>query len=151
MGKKSSDLSGYANAKKPWCPDCRAHRKFSVKNGKQTCLNCSRTAVFTPIFKQVAYIFHGSCAVFCLLLTGVLNGLFIFPALFFGWSSYKANARLQEWTEWAEEDAALRVKKKLRENQREKNEDARRAKDQQPASPPPVPPPLPPDADDDDD
>ena len=151
MGKKSSDLSGYANPKKPWCQSCQAHRKVSVKSRKATCLNCHKTDVFTPAYKKVAYVFHGSAAVFCLLLAGTWTGLLILPTFFFGWSAYKANAQHQKWAEWAEEDAARRVKKKLRENENEKNEENERAKDHQPASPPPVPPPLPPEADYDDD
>ena len=144
------DLSGYANPKKPWCPGCEAHTKVAVKGGKKTCLSCSGTRVYTPAYKKLAAIFHASAVVFCLLLTAWVD-LFFFLSLFFTWTGFQAFCRQQEWVEWAEKDAARRVKKKLRENEQEKDEEDERAKDHQPASPPPVPPPLPPDSDYDDD
>ena len=146
MKKKSPGESGYASPRKPWCPDCRAHREISLKGDKQTCAACGKTKIFNPQSSKIGSFVFTVLAVFCALLTVALSFWIFIPGLLCGFIAFGYHIQREEWAKWARENRARRRKEKRKHSKKKKRRE--KVKDSPPTAP--KPPPLPPDADDED-
>ena len=161
-GNNSGNAPRYSDKKKPWCRNCRVHRKISVQEGKKTCSHCGKKDIFIPQNKYRFELGFFLTAGFFGFLSkeGMESGegwtiLLILPAIFFTVLGARCQQRYSAWSSWSKEDpgsaggkTAGRKRKKRREKIGRKQGKPRSFKPptKERSSPPPAPPPLPPDA-----
>ena len=161
-GNNSGNAPRYSDKKKPWCRNCRVHRKISVQEGKKTCSHCGKKGIFIPQNKYRFELGFFLTAGFFGFLSkeGMESGegwtiLLILPAIFFTVLGARCQQRYSAWSSWSKEDpdsdggkTAGGKRKRRRKKTGEKQGKPRSFKPptKEQSSPPPAPPPLPPDA-----
>ena len=167
MSNESSKIADYINENDPWCPNCRAHRKISVKGGKSLCATCGEAELFNPLVKKFSSIALAVISIFFLLGATVWGVTSFLLSLVCAWFAWKFFSQHQNWVKWAEKtrDRERRSSRKTRDRElRERRKQSKKKKRGEaekapplappprakPPSPVPQPPPLPPDADDED-
>jgi len=161
-GNHSGNEPRYSNKKKPWCQNCGAHRKISVKGGQKSCSQCGEKGIFIPQNKYRFELGFFLTAGFFGFLSkeGMESGegwtiLLILPAIFFTVLGARCQQRYSAWSSWSKKKpdsdggkTADRKRKRRRKKIGKKQGKPRSFKPptREPSSPPPAPPPLPPDA-----
>ena len=161
-GNNSGNEPRYSDKKKPWCRNCGAHRKITVKGGQKNCSRCGKKGIFIPqnVSRWEIGFFLTPGFFGFLSKEGVEGGadlayLLIFPAIFFTVLGFRCQQRYSAWSSWSKAEidsdgskTAGRKRKRRRKKIGEKQGKPRsfKPRTKKRSSPPPAPPPLPPDA-----
>ena len=147
-GDSSGGKPRYSDKKKPWCRDCSAHRKISVKEGQKGCSHCGMKDIFIPqnqfIFELVFFLAAGFFGF--LSKEGMESGegwaiLLVIPGIFFTVLGVRCQRNYGAWSHWSKAEPGSAETGRKRKKRRSFKPPTRK-----PSSPPPAPPPLPPDA-----
>ena len=161
-GNNPGNEPRYSDKKKPWCRNCGAHRKISVKGGQKSCSQCGEKGIFIPQNKvRFEYGFFLTAGFFGFLSKeGMESGegwtiLLILPAIFFTVLGARCQRSYAAWSHWSKEEpgsAGSRTTGGKRKRRRKKTGGKQgkprsfKPPTKEQSSPPPAPPPLPPDA-----
>ncbi len=161
-GNNPGNEPRYSDKKKPWCRNCGAHRKISVKGGQKSCSQCGEKGIFIPQNKvRFEYGFFLTAGFFGFLSKeGMESGegwtiLLILPAIFFTVLGARCQRSYAAWSHWSKEEpgsAGSRTAGGKRKRRRKKTGGKQgkprsfKPPTKEQSSPPPAPPPLPPDA-----
>ena len=161
-GNNPGNEPRYSDKKKPWCRNCGAHRKISVKGGQKSCSQCGGKGIFIPQNKvRFEYGFFLTAGFFGFLSKeGMESGegwtiLLILPAIFFTVLGARCQRSYAAWSHWSKEEpgsAGSRTAGGKRKRRRKKTGGKQgkprsfKPPTKEQSSPPPAPPPLPPDA-----
>ena len=161
-GNNPGNEPRYSDKKKPWCRNCGAHRKISVKGGQKSCSQCGEKGIFIPQNKYIFELGFFLTAGFFGFLSkeGMESGegwtiLLILPAIFFTVLGARCQRSYAAWSHWSKEEpgsAGSRTTGGKRKRRRKKTGGKQgkprsfKPPTKEQSSPPPAPPPLPPDA-----